>query len=100
MSQHQNRRQFWRAHLERCRGLGITLKAYAEQEGLTVSVFYGWSKRLKREESVGAGAAFSRVRVAPSGGADFRLRFPCGLVLEWSGEADSGQLTRLVKALA
>ncbi len=67
---------------------------------LTVSVFYGWSKRLKREESVGAGAAFSRVMVVPSRSADFRLRFPCGLVLEWSGEADSGQLARLVKSLA
>ena len=40
MSQHQSRCQFWRVHLERCRGLGITVKAYAEQEGLTVSVFY------------------------------------------------------------
>ena len=58
------------------------------------------SKRLKREESVGAGTAFSQVMVAPSRSADFRPRFPCGLVLEWSGEADSGQLTRLVKALA
>ena len=37
---------------------------------------------------------------SPVGGADFRLRFPYGLVLEWSGEADSGQLTRLVNALA
>ena len=46
MSAHRDRRQFWRAHFERCQELGMTLKAYAEQEELTVSVFYGWSKRF------------------------------------------------------
>ena len=51
MGAHQDRRQFWRAHFERCQELGMTLKSYAEQEGLTVSVFYGWSKRFKREQA-------------------------------------------------
>jgi len=31
-----------------------TRKAYAEQEGLTVSVFYGWSKRFKRARTIKA----------------------------------------------
>ena len=97
MSQHENRRQFWHAHFQRCRKLGMTRKAYAEQEGLTVSVFYGWSKRFKREEA--AASTFSRVTVKPSSSVEYRLHFPNGLVLEWNGEADSEPLARLVKSL-
>lgn len=96
MSHDPNRREFWQAHWQRCRELGMTLKAYAEQEGLTVSVFYGWSKRFKRESSSGSG--FTRVMVTPSS-TQYRLCFPNGLVLEWSGEADCEQLARLAKCL-
>ncbi len=99
MSQHEDRRQFWQAYFQRCKELGMTLKAYAEQEGLTVSVFYGWSKRFKRGEAA-ATSTFSRVAVKPSPLVEYRLRFPNGLVLEWNGEADSRQLARLVKSLA
>ncbi|PLY11930.1 MAG: hypothetical protein C0631_18480 [Sedimenticola sp.] len=98
MTHQQDRRQFWRAHYDRCHQLGLTLKGYAEQEGLTVSVFYGWSKRFKREAS--ATSRFTRVEIGTTGPADYRLRLPNGLVLEWSGTADTAQLARLVKSLA
>lgn len=97
MGEHQSRHQFWAAHLHRCREQGLTMKAYAEREGLTLSVLYGWSKRLKREAA--AGASFSRVRVLPAAPAHYRLHMPNGLVLEWSGEADAEGLSRLVKSL-
>ncbi len=96
MRDDHSRREFWQAHWQRCRELGMTLKAYAEQEGLTVSVFYGWSKRFKRESA--GGSAFTRVVVSTSP-THYRLRFPNGLVLEWSGEADGEQLARLAKRL-
>jgi len=32
MRQHQSRHEFWQAHYNRCHELGMTLKAYAEQE--------------------------------------------------------------------
>jgi len=32
MSQHENRRQFWHAHFQHCRELGMARKAYADQE--------------------------------------------------------------------
>jgi len=98
MSAHRDRRQFWLAHFERCRELGMTLKSYAEQEGLTVSVFYGWSKRFKREQA--NESKFSKVRIAASTPAEYRLSFPSGLILEWVGDPDAAQLARLVKLLA
>ena len=98
MGAHQDRRQLWRAHFERCQELGMTLKSYAEQEGLTVLVFYGWSKRFKREQA--DESEFSKVRIAASTPAEYRLSFPSGLVLEWVGDPDAAQLARLVKLLA
>jgi hypothetical protein len=98
MDQPQNRRQFWWAHCQRCRELGMTLKAYAAQEGLTLSVLYGWSKRFRQE--LAAGPVFSRVQLVSARAPSYRLHLPNGLVLEWDGDPDAGQLARLVKALA
>ncbi len=97
MSHNRDRRGFWHEHWSRCRALGMTLKDYAEQEGLTLTVFYGWSKRFKREAA--AGSRFSRVTVMPATPVQYRLCFPNGLVLEWCGETDAEQLSRLAKQL-
>ncbi|MCB1753259.1 MAG: hypothetical protein KDI74_16200 [Gammaproteobacteria bacterium] len=80
MSNERDRLKFWETHWQRCRKLGMTLKEYAEKEGLTVSVLYGWSKRFKREEAMSS--ILSRVTVLPSVPTQYRLCFPNGLVLE------------------
>ena len=98
MSHKQERRQFWRSHYEHCQHLGMTLKGYAEQEGLRLSVFYSWSKRFKQEATVDP--RFSRVQLASPLPAEYRLRFPSGVVLEFTGEVDEAQLNRLIKTLA
>ncbi len=98
MSHNRDRREFWQAHWRRCRKLKMTLKDYAEKEGLTISVFYGWSKRFKREAAA-AESTFSRVTITSETPAQYRLRFPNGLVLEWSGKADAEHLSGLVKCL-
>ena len=97
MNAEESRRQFWQRHLRRCREQGTTLKAYAEQEGLTLSVLYRWSRRLKREAATAS--PFSQVVIAAAP-AQYRLSFPNGLVLEWNGEIAVEPLTRLVRALA
>jgi len=99
MGSQQNRRQFWQAHLQRCRASGMTLKAYAEQEGLTLSVFYGWNRRLKRKPAP-EGSSFTRALVTSSPSTEYRLRFPNGLVLEWEGNPDTDCLMELVRQLA
>ena len=76
----------------------MTLKAYAEQEGLKLSVFYSWSKRLNKAEESAVG--FTRVELKRSNPTSYRLHLPGGLVLEWQGQADAEQLARLVKHLA
>ena len=98
MNDNRDRREFWLAHWRRCRELGMTLKEYARQEGLTVSVFYGWSKRFKRQEKVSP--TFTQVALLPeTTDTEFRLCFPNGLVLEWRGVADLDHLSKLVRSL-
>ena len=97
MSDNRDRREFWVAHWHCCQERGMTLKDYAEQEGLSVSVFYGWSKRFKPEAKVTC--AFTRVRLLPETPAEYRMCFPNGLVLQWRGAADLDHLSRLVKSL-
>ena len=97
MSDNRDRREFWLAHWQRCRDRGMTLKDYAQQEGLSVSVFYGWSQRFKREAN--GSSAFTRVTLLPEAPAEYRLCFPNGLVLEWRGVADLDHLRRLVRSL-
>ncbi|NDV14097.1 IS66 family insertion sequence element accessory protein TnpA [Crenobacter caeni] len=57
-----NRSQFWAAHLTAIERESITTKAYAEQEGLSVSALYDWRKRLHAEAG-GAGNPFVAVRL-------------------------------------
>ena len=97
MSSNRDRREFWHAHWQHCQALGMTQKDYAKREGLTLTVFYGWTKRFKRE--AGAVSNFRQATVMPETSVQYRLCFPDGLVLEWCGQPDAEQLSRLVKQL-
>ena len=97
MSNNRDRREFRHAHWQRCQALGMTQKDYGKREGLTVTVFYGWTQRFKREAS--AVSSFRQVTVMPATPAQYRLCFPNGLVLEWCGQPDVEQLSRLAKHL-
>jgi hypothetical protein len=42
------RQREWLEHLQACLGQGLSLKGYAEQQGLSLRGFYLWHRRLKR----------------------------------------------------
>jgi len=94
----QPRHEFWFGHLRRCQEEGLTLKAYAQREGLTLSVLYGWSQRFKQQH--GIPGQFARVALSTSDTTSrYCLRFPSGLVLEWNGSVDTRELGRLLEIL-
>jgi len=98
MEASQPRHEFWFGHLRRCQEEGLTLKAYAQREGLTLSVLYGWSQRFKQQH--GTSGQFTRVALSePDAISRYCLRFPSGLVLEWSGSVDTQELERLLEVL-
>jgi hypothetical protein len=94
------RQREWLEHVLSCRAQGMSLKAYAEQQALSLQRLYHWHRRLKllgfidSPEAIG----FAEVRIRRPGkiaGAQ-RLHFPNGLVLEWGGSADPGLIEQLL----
>lgn len=79
--------KFWLSHLSAIEAEGITTKAYAEREGLSVQALYQWRKRLVaggRPESARLGG-FVPIQIEPSVTAhsvctvviDAQLRLEC-----------------------
>lgn len=99
MDRSRPRHEFWFEHLRRCQEEGLTLKAYAQREGLTLSVLYGWSKRYQ-QQIIGTTERFARVALSTTDSANrYRLRFPSGLILEWDGSVDTRELGQLLEIL-
>ena len=93
------RQQYWLEHIEACERSGQTTKAYAESQGLSVSMMYSWRKELavkgvwvnrRRRTSEG----FDRVRVvdvqAPA--TEWRLTLANGVQIGFCGAVDRESL--------
>ena len=100
MDSTESRQDFWFNHIQRCQGEGITLKAYAEREGLTLSVLYGWSKRYQKARVPQSPNFLQAVIKPPQRMGTYRLHFPNGLILEWDAAADTRQLGPLLELLS
>jgi hypothetical protein len=100
-SELSERQRAWLEHLRACRSQGLSLKAYAEQQGLNLQRFYHWHRRLKRLGLVATDTpvSFAAVRVSASRGVTGtqRLHFPNGLMLEWDGSADLALVEQLLR---
>lgn len=110
------RDRFWLEHEAAAAKSGQSAKAYAAEHDLSLHAFYQARKRLRAlgllpkpstsprdtKAPPGKPVAFSKVAVsAPrSARADFRLSFPNGLTLEWSGDELPGPVIALVERLA
>jgi len=75
------------AHLNRAQKQGLSLKAYADAEGLRVGSLYQTKSQLKKkgmlDSTVGVESDFVAVDLPPaSGPAVLRLRHPSGFELE------------------
>lgn len=82
-----DRTDYWSQHLAAIEHEGITTKAYAEREGLSVGALYQWQRELKARALAprSASGSFVAVLVAPlDRPARCRLRLGDGLQLELS----------------
>jgi hypothetical protein len=95
------RQRAWLEHLRACRAQGLSLKAYAERQGLNLQRFYHWNRRLKRLglAATDAPVSFAAVRVSAARAVtgSQRLHFPNGLMLEWDGSADLALVEHLLR---
>lgn len=82
------RMEYWIAHLSSLDAEGISTKAYAEREGLSVASLYYWRKRVKSAKDASKiSRRFVAVQVEPS-----PQPISCALVLGPGVRLELGQL--------
>ena len=99
------RQRFWLMHLRVCEKSGLTMRAYAEQHGLSVSSLYEAKRRLRERCVVETGESkaltFVRVesaRSTPPPARPCRVCLPNGVTVELG--VDSGELGAVLQAAA
>ena len=91
-----------RDHILAANGRGLTLKAYAAEQGLSAAQLYGAKAKLKRKGALPRHEpAFARVRVAGIGKADTTLtiRLPNGIAVEVPEGAGGATVCAVLDAL-
>lgn len=109
MSELTERQRYWLGHLKACKAQGLSLRAYAEAEGLGLGSLYGWNRKLgpyldpnKRSSSADTSPRFVPVELTgPSAfSADCRIDLPNGVTLHWPLTAPPEPLRHLLPVLA
>ena len=96
-----DRREFWSRHLAAIKREGITTKAYAEREGLSVGSLYQWRHELKGHAPHCAGGGFVAVELdLPSRTERCVLRLSGGAALELEALPGPAWLAALSAALS
>lgn len=96
---------YWLRHQQACERSGLTAKAYARKQRLSMHAFYQARKRLRALGALAAGVSaprssgFARVEVAEAPRPRYRVRFPNGALVEWEGVAGE-ELARVLGAVS
>jgi transposase-like protein len=78
---------------------GLSLRAFAEREGVDEQRLYFWRRRLGRAERTGAAPTFVEVAPAPQSLGHVEIVLRSGRVLRAAEAIDSQVLRRMVEAL-
>jgi hypothetical protein len=95
-------RQLWQQRLERFRHSGLTVLAFCDREGLSLTSFYAWRRRLQRHATPPAPDAPRLVPVrliTPTVSAPVELLLPSGSVLRLTPDTDLLWLRQLLPLL-
>lgn len=84
-----SRRQFWQKHIAAWKGSGMTQRAYAEAQGISVKGMSYWFRHFRQHEPA-AGVAFAPARVQVmetvltlSGPGGWALHMPASVPATW-----------------
>ena len=97
------RQRYWLEKLQACETEGKSLSSYAAEQGFQVGAIYAAKKTLMRKGALppSSGVRFQRVQTqAMNVSKEWRIRFPNGVLVEFSGAADAGSLSTILSAVA
>lgn len=94
------RQRYWLDCIEECDRTGQTLKAYAEEREISVTMLYSWKKQLKQKGLLpGRRSRFQRVRIAEAlPPSEWRILLPNGVQVTLSGPVDGAALSAVLDA--
>lgn len=95
---HEERRSYWRDHIERWRQSGQSKRAYCRAQGLNPASFYRWQGKL--DGVAGKSPGFIPVRLA-KGTAKYPIELTLGngVVMRLGNEADGVLVRQLLSEL-
>jgi len=97
------RQRYWLKKLQACESEGKSLSSYAADQGFHVGAIYAAKKTLIRKGVLPqtSGIRFQRAQVeAVKVGSEWRIQFPNGISVAFSGSADAGSLSTILSTLA
>lgn len=105
LTEHQ---RSWLERIRACEASGMTMSAYAAEQGLSVRSLYDARKVLKRKGVLCSGdrpVRFQRVqraRVVSAEGHDmsWRIALPNGVTVSFAGAVDGGSLSLILNTVA
>jgi hypothetical protein len=97
------RQRYWLEQIKACEASGMSVSAYAAEQGFHVGGMYAGKKSLIRKGVLprAAGARFQRVQAEDvSVDPEWRIRLPNGVSVEFSGAVDGGSLSSVLNTVA
>lgn len=95
--------RIWLERIRACEASGKSVAAYAEEHGFQVRTMYDAKKVLVKKGVLPRTqqAPFQRVQVqAETAAAEWRVRMPNGVLVEFSGGIDRGSLSTVLSTVA
>lgn len=100
-----DKQRTWLNHVEACAACGMSMKAYAEQQGLDLQNFYFWKGRLRKiglVDPVPEQKAIEPAQILPTGmprdAGKARIQLTNGVSIECPGDVDTAALAALLSA--
>jgi len=97
------RQRYWLEKLQACESEGKSLSSYAAEQGFQVGAIYAAKKTLIRKGVLPEAQRSRFQRVKTEGldvGNEWRIRFPNGVSVEFSGTANAGSLATILSTVA
>ena len=97
------KQRYWLEHALACDKSGLSIKAYAKANALSLSAFYSWRKILRRKGMLAGPPSEARplfCKAEVSSPSRARALLPCGMVLEFDLGADPLWVAGLLRVLS
>ena len=97
------RQRYWLEKLQACESEGKNLSSHAADQGFHVGAIYAAKKTLIRKGVLppSSGVRFQRAQMETANvGSKWRIRFPNGVSVEFSGSADAASLSAILSTVA